>query len=49
MTLQERRRREARQFVMKVLLLLALIGGVAYGAWLAPTVRQPGEALVERR
>ncbi|MCS6777128.1 MAG: hypothetical protein RMJ43_13250 [Chloroherpetonaceae bacterium] len=49
MTLQERRRREARQFVMKVLLLLTLIGGVAYGAWLAPAVREPEEARVERR
>lgn len=34
--LRQQRRRAARQFALRVFLLLALIAGVAYAAWFAP-------------
>ena len=37
--LRERRRRATRRFLGRVCLLLLLIGGVTYAAWLAPWAR----------
>jgi cell division septal protein FtsQ len=37
--IKERRRRAARAFAWRVGLLLFLLGGVAYAAWLAPWAR----------
>lgn len=39
--LRERRKRASRWFALRVCLLLALIGGVAYAAWFAPQARRP--------
>jgi hypothetical protein len=36
LTIRERRRRASRWFTLRVCLLLVLIGGLAYSAWLAP-------------
>jgi cell division septal protein FtsQ len=38
-SIRERRRKATRGFVVRVCLLLLLMGGVAYAAWLAPWAR----------
>jgi hypothetical protein len=47
LTIRERRRRSSRWFTLRVCLLLALIGGVAYSAWLAPWAKTPPPVRVE--
>ena len=47
LTIRERRRRAARWFAARVCLLLALIGGLAYSAWLAPWAKTPHPVQIE--
>lgn len=45
--LRERRRRTARRFMVRVVLLLVLIGTVAYSAWFAPWARPVRQIPIE--
>lgn len=47
LTIRERRRRASRWFTLRVCLLLALIGGLAYSAWLAPWAKAAHPVRVE--
>ena len=46
-TIRERRRRASRWFTLRVCLLLSLIGGLAYSAWLAPWAKAARPVHVE--
>lgn len=45
--LRRQRQRKARNFALRVSLLLALIGGVAYAAWFAPWSRHAAPVKIE--
>ena len=45
--LRQQRKRAARQFALRVFLLLALIVGVAYAAWFAPASRHAPKVEIE--
>ncbi|HLK55314.1 MAG TPA: hypothetical protein VKU00_02040 [Chthonomonadaceae bacterium] len=45
--LRERRLRATRWYVLRVLLLLLLIGGLTYSAWFAPWAKLVQEVQVE--
>ncbi len=47
LTIRERRRRAAKWFWARVLLLTLVIGGVAYSAWFSPWARAPHAVVVE--
>ena len=46
-TLRERRQRATRWYVLRVLLLLGLIGGLTYSAWFAPWAKPVREIRIE--
>jgi cell division septal protein FtsQ len=45
--LRERRRRAARQFLVRVCALLLLIGAIVYSAWFAPWARPVRQIPIE--
>jgi hypothetical protein len=47
LTIRERRKRASRWFALRVCLLLVLIGGLAYSAWLAPWAKAPHPVRIE--
>ena len=47
LTIHERRKRASRWFALRVCLLLFLIGGLAYSAWLAPWAKSPHPVRIE--
>jgi hypothetical protein len=47
LTIRERRRQASRWFTLRVCLLTALIGGLAYSAWLAPWAKADHPVRVE--
>ena len=47
LTIRERRKRASRWFNVRVFLLLAAIGGLAYSAWLSPWAKAPHPVQIE--
>ena len=47
LTIRERRRRASRWFALRVCVLVVLIGGLAYSAWLAPWAKAPHPVQIE--
>jgi len=46
-TIRERRRKASRWFTVRVCLLLALIGGLAYSVWLSPWAKADHPVRIE--
>ena len=47
LTIRERRKQASRWFTLRVCLLLVLIGGLAYSAWLSPWAKASHPVRIE--